>query len=870
MSRIPRLFVIAFAFLSAFSAALAQTSTGSISGTVYDERQSAVPGATVTVRNADTGFSRSLSSDSEGRFRFVNLPIGAYELSLEAPNFSKYVQTGITLVVNQDAVIDPVLKAGRVEEVVTVTENASVLNTTTAEVATRFDERRLSELPIATNRNVFNVLLSVPGVSQISPNQSGFANGVSFSSNGGRLRSNNFMLDGQDINDPSVSGGQVPLNNPDAIREARIITNQFLAEYGRNSGSIVNFIGKSGTNEYHGSGFVFHNNENLNSCSNLDKAAGFCNADSTIEARKKAPRRKEFQYGFTFGGPLTFPWFGDGGDPFIWRGIDKTFIFGDFQRWTDRQLGSGSTINGAPTAAGRAALQANFGSLPQVQALLRFIPAAPAGRTTITAGGIPIEVGNITGSSSSAFNSDQGAFRIDHRFNDNHLIYGRYRGSKAESTGGGQVTPPGITNIVATKTYAATIVLNSILSSKISNEARIAWTRFDSSTNAQDPSSETIPSIEINDLGMTGFNALASRTAFGLAVNLPQFRINDTYQITDNMTYVTGDHALKFGVDLRRTDVSSFFLPTTRGRLQYNTLDAFLRDQAQVASINLPLKGGDTLAFYRWKEFYVFGQDEWKIWPNFTLTYGLRYEYPGDSFSNLKDLNERILTANNDNPGFVFTPEPKVDTDNFMPRIGFNWNPRTRSSGILGFLTGGDKTVLRGGYSRTYDANFININLNIFSSFPFVAIQDVPSSQPSFATIQSLVGGFPTIPSVAAALLQTRTVVSEDFAAPATDQFSLELQRELSADMVFKIGYVRTRGTGLFQTVDGNPRLPCPFGSGLAGTNTCNNLGINPFTGTAVPVRLADRVDRFRGTIRLRTNSASSIGRRGSGFDGFV
>lgn len=151
---------------------------------------------------------------------------------MEAPNFSKYLQTGIILVVNQNAVVNATLKTGELQETVTVTENASLLNTTTAEVSTRFDEKRLSELPIATNRNVFNVLLSVPGVSQLSSGQTAFANGVSYSSNGGRLRSNNFMLDGQDINDPSLSGGQIGLNNPDAIGEVRIITNQFLAEYG--------------------------------------------------------------------------------------------------------------------------------------------------------------------------------------------------------------------------------------------------------------------------------------------------------------------------------------------------------------------------------------------------------------------------------------------------------------------------------------------------------------------------------------------------------------------------------------------------------------------------------------------------------------
>ena len=154
--------------------ASAQSTTANISGQVMDEQQKVIPNATVKAREIATNTARTVTSDAEGRYRFPNLSIGSYELSVEAPGFAKLIRTGITLLVNQDAVIDATLKVSTVTEVVTITENASVLNTTNSEVSTRFDEKRLSELPISTNRNVFNAVLSAPGVSQLGSGQTGF------------------------------------------------------------------------------------------------------------------------------------------------------------------------------------------------------------------------------------------------------------------------------------------------------------------------------------------------------------------------------------------------------------------------------------------------------------------------------------------------------------------------------------------------------------------------------------------------------------------------------------------------------------------------------------------------------------------------
>jgi len=246
MKNATKVFLVFASLLMLFVVPVLGQTSGSISGEVKDEKQAVVTNATVTVRNVKTNETRTTSTDGDGRYRFTGMPVGDYEVSVESTGFAKYVQSGITLVLNQPATVDVQLKAGGVTEVVNVVENASILNTTTTEVGTRFDTRRLSELPIATNRNVYNVALSAAGVSQLQSNQSGFTNGINYSSNGGRLRSNNFLLDGQDNNDFGVGGGVVQLNNPDLIQEVRLVTNQFSAEYGRNSSSVFNAITKSG------------------------------------------------------------------------------------------------------------------------------------------------------------------------------------------------------------------------------------------------------------------------------------------------------------------------------------------------------------------------------------------------------------------------------------------------------------------------------------------------------------------------------------------------------------------------------------------------------------------------------------------------
>lgn len=802
------------AMLSQVSYAPAQSTYSEILGTVTDPSGSAVSDAKVTVRSLDTNIAFETVTGADGSFRVRQLLLGNYEVAVEKPGFARYRQGPIVLRLNQNADLPVRLELSTTSESITVNADAVIVNTTNAEVGTNFESKRVSELPLAVNRNILNLALSVPGVSQLSSGQTAFASGgVNFSVNGMRVRSNNFMIDGQDSNDPSVTGNQQTINNPDVVAEFRIITNQFLAEYGRAAGSVVSVVTKSGTNEFHGSGFWFYNGNKLNTLSNQE-----------VNARvTRVPFLVENQFGGTIGGPVRIPK--------VYDGRNKTFFFTSLQKWTVRQQGFGTTLSGAPTQEGRAILERFAGTRPQLQALLTYLPPAQVatGRTVnLTSGGqtFQIPVGTITGSAAFTQDNWQGSARGDHRFNDKHSLSMRYIVNNDMVSGTGQVTPPGLTTVSPARSQSAMVAWNSTLSPRAFNEFRVAYQRLNTLTNASNPASEAIPSIEVAELGLVGINANASRTAIGLAVNLPQFRRNNTYQIQNNTGIISGKHTIKFGIDFSRRDIISFFGPTSRGALSYDTLQRLHDDIATVATINATLPGGDVIWPFKYYDYYFFAQDEWRLTNRFTLTYGMRYETAGPTWTGIFKVNERIVAASGGNPDFRMTPTPPRDLNNFAPRVGFNYRlPR------MGWLTG-DTTVLRGGYSRTYDHNFVNLTLNVASAFPFLNsvnfIQGGVATN-AFTTIQNARRfGVPANPRTA-----NRTILSQDNRAAIAEQFAFQLQRELAKDWAVTVGWIGTKGTGLFQTIDNNPIIP----------------GSSPAT----------RVNQFLGVVRERCNCASSI-----------
>jgi outer membrane receptor protein involved in Fe transport len=810
-----RFFVLLLAISFALSSAFAQSTTGDILGTVRDATGAVVTSAKVVVRNLDTNLSNETSSSGDGSFRVSLLPPGNYELSIEKAGFAKYVQRPITLRLNQQAELDVAMQVAGTAETVNVMADAPLINTTNAEVSTNFDTKRIAEVPFSPNRNIINLAMNVPGVSQLSTGQSGFAAGgnagtepastTSFSANGMRVRSNNFMLDGQDVNDPSVTGLSAGINNQDLVAEFRVITNQFNAEYGRAAGSVVNVITKRGTNDLHGSLFWFHNDNKLNARNNQDEQLG-----ATDSRFLSAPYRIENQFGGSAGGRII---------------RDRTFFFGSLLRWTDRRLGSGSVVRGVPTEAGRQVLQSIAGSQQTVKALLENLPAstAPNGATeSFTFNGQTgvVPLGTLAGSANQTFDAWQWSGRVDHRISEKHQLSGRYVYDDSVQDGTGQATPPGLTARQPTRRQSAIANLLSTLSPSLFNELLLGYNRFASTTNASNPEvAERIPAIEITSLGLTGFNADPARTGLGLAVNYPQYRRNNVYQLANNTTVIKGSHNLKFGVDFRYTDLVSLFLPQIRGSLRYDNLNTFVNDTVQSGQVNVPLPGGETLFYARWYDYFFFVQDEWRVTSRLTFNFGLRYESFGDALSRLQQLNERILANANNNPGYAFGQWPGGDHNNWAPRFGFNFRAT-------------DKTVIRGGYARTYDYSFLNIGLNIFSAFPFVIANSVPAgSVGGFQTLERLKNTF----TVANPLMLTRTTIASDFRSPYAEQFSLNVQRSIGRDWAATVGWVGTKGTALFQTIDGNPRIPVPG------------------------AQAATRVDPTRGVIRLRANAASSI-----------
>ncbi|MBV9937931.1 MAG: carboxypeptidase regulatory-like domain-containing protein, partial [Acidobacteriaceae bacterium] len=314
------LLVILASLLSVLS--FAQSTSGNITGTVYDQTGATVPGATVTAKNQETGVESTATATSAGNYRIENLPVGTYTVTVNAPGFSKVVVNNVNVPLNQTVTANATLQIGTSSTSVNVTESAVAIDTTTAQLQSTFESRQIADVPTtSTGAGVINLSLLAPGVAT----SGGIGLGTGPSVGGQRPRNNNFTVEGLDNNSGAVTGPLVTIPN-DAVAEFTLLTNQFSPDFGHSSGGQFNQVVRSGTNQFHGTLYEYFQNRNLNAADNL----------AAVSNTPLHPRYDNNRFGGTFGGPIR---------------KNKLFFFTDYEYNPIGQAGNGGLIF-APTAAG--------------------------------------------------------------------------------------------------------------------------------------------------------------------------------------------------------------------------------------------------------------------------------------------------------------------------------------------------------------------------------------------------------------------------------------------------------------------------------------------------------------------------------------
>jgi hypothetical protein len=859
-----------------------QVLKGSISGTAIDQQGAVVPGAQVKATNTATGGVLTTTTDSSGLFRFNLIPAGEYKIEISAPNFKTSVQNNVVVSAGKDSGLGSIkLSVGEANTTVEVTAEAPLIETTQAQVTNTFSGVQLQTFAgVQENEGLDNLALFVPGVSSVRDNSFSNTNGgVGFSVNGLRGRNNDQQIDGQNNNDNSVGGPGLFLTDPEFVSQYVLVTNQFGPEYGRNSGSVVNIVTKSGGNAWHGSVFGSENNSILNSLNNFDKNPDIC-GDTCLTK----PNRLNDEFGgFTIGGPWI---------------KNKLFFFGGFDEEILSQNATFNTGNLTPTPAGLAALAGCFPGSASLSALANFGPYGITGGNPTPTGtpvnSLPtlVRPGNplgliAPGCPGATFS---GVSRIvpqpDHVFDwivkqdlqlGNDTITGRYIFNRNNFFNSGDNGAAGYFVNVPAISQAALLSWTHNLSAHMVNELRGSYGRLNvefggsSISGAKDPAVGQLDQAPAN----VAFRA-AGLLGFGPATNLPQGRIVNTWQAQDNWNYVLGKHQLKAGVNWTYQRSPNTFLPNINGAYRFGvggTTDPFCGSHITIdcSFLNFMTNNPDRIRValgpsvldFREYDTFLYGGDDWKMTQHLTVQFGLTWSYYGQP----ANIFNEITTARESNPATAFwnpalplsvrtlptIPAPK---DSFGPSVGFTYSPQWG-----GFLTGNGKTVLRGGYRLLYDPPFYNIYLNVATSAPEVFLQTVPA--PGTHPLPAV----PTGPNVRASLASSltpgvfdprtfaQTNVTPDFGPDKVHTWTLGLERELTKNSAIEARYVGNHAVNLFQTLDGNPfiaDLKADFPNLVpAGLTPCP--ASSAFNAVAI-----GRVDCNQGVIRTRSNTGFS------------
>lgn len=784
---LPRfLWVFLFA-VSCVLSAHGQATTGGIRGVVTDQNGAVVSGAKVTLTRKSTGGTQSAQTTSSGQFEFTNLqPADDYSISVESQNFKNSTLTDIRVSVNQTTDLPVELAPGQVTETVTVTAGgAELVDTTSANLSKAFSSRQVVELaqttagPAGSPAGVNNLALLAPGVTS----SGGVGVGTGGSVGGQRPRNNNFMVDGVDNNDKSVTGPQSYIS-PEEVAEFTLLQNQFSAEFARSNGGNFLTVTKSGTNDFHGTAYGFFRNRYLNALDTIQKNAGVTRDKS--DGDLFMPRTDYFRGGFNIGGPLPLFHFGEGLPPAFSLGKDKLFFFTSYERvQTGSAAGAGGIVT--PTAAGFATLGTIPGlSANNLSAFRTFVPVAPVNNQgTIDVLGRSIAVGDVSFLAPNFFKQNHAVINLDYlqsSSTQHHVRFTFTNGADIDNIANLPVFFVALPS--KQRLFSYTLIHN--FSERVINETRGSFRRSSANfpvPNITFPGLNVFPNITLDDLGLN----------IGPDPNAPQFGIENNYQLVNNLTWLRGNHTFKFGADFRWIISPQSFSQRVRGDYEYLTTETFLLDLSPDAFGER--NAGNNIYYGNQKVLYAFAQDDWRVRPNLTLNLGVSYSYQQVP---LGARTSQVLNSISSVPGVLEFREPKAQTKNFAPKFGFAWSPDYKD-GLLGRVFGSSgKSSIRAGFSMGYD--YIFDNLYILSNPPQLQqTNSVDTSEPPTANFLAN-GGLPDTP----VFITDPVVARQNTASFITDQevpYSItwtgSFQRQFGNDWSMELRYVGTRGVHL-------------------------------------------------------------------------
>jgi len=833
--------------------------TGNLAGTMQDATGAVVPGTKITVTKPDTNAVFTATSGANGDFSLNDLPVGVYNVKFEASGFS--TRTLQNVHVDSNKTLDlgvQKLTTGVATTTVEVNASEALLETTQAQVSTTFDTQQVADLP--TFGGFDELTLLIPGVVATHANNFSNTNGTGFSSNGQRGRSNNFEIDGQSNNDNSVAGPQFFFGNEEAIQEVQIITNNFSAAYGRNMGSVVNYLTKAGTNSIHGSAFYRYSGDFTSSLqTGTSKGAnfGFCAPGENPSDGCTVPVVPRFVDNI-YGGNITAP---------LWK--NKIFASGGVYGTRFFENG-GSTSSGSKmvlTPAGLATLQSTFPNNNGVAILTQLNPfALPANphatgspvNKTITVGDTSVSVPftQIARNFPSETLDQEYLGRLDFQVTSKDRLDGRYIYQKNPTipdnpaAAGGTVNVTDITHSIGAE-WIHTFSQNWV------NQLKYSFQQSTLAFEGGDFSNCTITSfVDCPSSVSLG----AGNSTLGLADNLPQGRIVKTGQTQDNATWNFGRHTITFGGEFDYQNSPNTFLPNSSGTFIFSNYSNLL---SGIGTVNLTQ--GNPLIPFKEKDVAVYFQDDWKISPEFTANLGLRWEFFQQA---LNLLHTRSLAQQTGPDPFWNTALPLSVTTfpqipqsyrNFEPRIGFAYSP-----------TYNKNMVVRGGYAINVDPGFYNINLNSASSAPVVnsgnfactgtATENAPASclptgGATFTTVNASLGKY--VPTGGSPGADNQTFVSSNFRQPMAQTYTLGVQYQVTHSAVAEVRYAGNHTSGNFQSLDSNPYLlpvATDFPNVVAPSSICTAANSTLPGGTDIGhLHCGDT------NIRTRANTAFSI-----------